>query len=56
MLRTVKDPATGEVLDQITDKSGELTVTNVRERISTGSYVGRAPAVGYLARKKVAAQ
>lgn len=56
VVRTVKDPATGEVLDQITDKSGELTVTNVRERISTGSYVGRAPAVGYLARKKVAAQ
>ncbi len=56
VVRTVKDPATGEVLDQITDKSGELTITSVRERIAMGSYVGRVPAVGYLARKKVAAQ
>jgi curli biogenesis system outer membrane secretion channel CsgG len=56
VVRTVKDPATGEVLDQITDKSGELTITNVRDRIAMGSYVGRAPAVGYLARKKVATQ
>jgi hypothetical protein len=52
----VKDPATGEVLDQITEKSGELTITNARERIAIGSYVGSRPQVGYLARKKVAAQ
>ncbi len=56
VVRTVKDPATGEVLDQITEKSGELTITNARERIAMGSYVGSRPQVGYLARKKVAAQ
>jgi curli biogenesis system outer membrane secretion channel CsgG len=56
VVRTVKDPATGEVLDQITEKSGELTITNARERIAIGSYVGSRPQVGYLARKKVAAQ
>ena len=43
VVRTVKDPATGEVLDQITDKSGELTITNARERISTVPTSGRAP-------------
>ncbi|MGD0579879.1 MAG: CsgG/HfaB family protein [Bryobacteraceae bacterium] len=56
VVRTVKDPATGEVLDQITEKSGELTITNVRDRISIGSFVGSQPQVGYLARKRVAAQ
>ena len=56
VVRTVKDPATGEVLDQITEKSGELTITNARERIAIGSYVGSRPQVGYLARKRVAAQ
>jgi len=56
VVRTVKDPASGEVLDQITEKSGELTITNVREKIAMGSYVGSQPQVGYLARKRVAAQ
>jgi curli biogenesis system outer membrane secretion channel CsgG len=53
VLREVKDPTTKEVLDRITNKVGEMTVTNVRDKISTGSYVGSAAKVGFVARKKI---
>src|SRR5258708_26169140 len=53
VLREVKDPTTKEVLDRITNKVGEMTVTNVRDKISTGSYVGSAAKVGIAARKKI---
>jgi curli biogenesis system outer membrane secretion channel CsgG len=53
IVREVKDPVTKEVLDRITDKSGELTITSVRDKVATGSYVGSPAAVGYIARKKM---
>ena len=53
IVREVKDPVTKEVLDRITDKSGEMTVTSVRDKIATGSYIGSPAAVGYIARKKL---
>jgi curli biogenesis system outer membrane secretion channel CsgG len=53
IIREVKDPVTKEVLDRITDKSGEMTVTSVRDKVATGSYVGSPAAVGYIARKKM---
>jgi curli biogenesis system outer membrane secretion channel CsgG len=54
--REVKDPVTKEVLDRITTKVGEMTVTSVRDRIATGSYVGSAAQVGFIARKKLPPQ
>jgi len=52
-LKEVKDPATGEVLDVQTEKEGELTITNVRDKICTGRYSGAPPKVGDIARKKI---
>jgi curli biogenesis system outer membrane secretion channel CsgG len=54
--REVKDPVTKEVLDRITTKVGEMTVTSVRDRIATGSYLGSAAQVGFVARKKLPPQ
>jgi curli biogenesis system outer membrane secretion channel CsgG len=56
VVREVKDPTTKEVLDRITNKVGEMTVTSVRDKIATGSYVGSPAKIGFLARKKVPAQ
>src|SRR5579863_9856855 len=53
VVREVKDPTTKEVLDRITNKVGEMTITSVRDKISTGTYSGAPPKVGYLARKKM---
>jgi len=53
IVREVKDPNTKEVLDRITNKVGEMTITSVRDKISTGNYVGSPAKVGYLARKKI---
>lgn len=53
VLREVKDPTTKEVLDRITNKVGEMTVTSVRERVSTGTYTGAPAKVGFVARKKI---
>jgi curli biogenesis system outer membrane secretion channel CsgG len=48
----IKDPVSGEVLDKKVEKSGELTITSVRDRIATGTYSGGpvAPKT-YVARK-----
>jgi hypothetical protein len=53
VVREVKDPGTNEVLDRITEKVGEMTVVNVRDKIATGSYSGQTAAIAYLARKKI---
>src|SRR5258708_201371 len=53
VLREVKDPTTKEVLDRITNKVGELTITNVRDKVATGSYAGTPAKVGIAARKKI---
>jgi curli biogenesis system outer membrane secretion channel CsgG len=53
VVREVKDPTTKEVLDRITNKVGEMTITSVRDKIATGNYVGAPAKVGYLARKKI---
>ncbi|HYL36613.1 MAG TPA: CsgG/HfaB family protein [Bryobacteraceae bacterium] len=53
VLREVRDPVTKEVLDTVTQKLGEMTITNVRDKIATGSYSGPAPKVGDIARKKL---
>ena len=52
VVREVRDPATKEVLDTITQKTGEMTITSVREKIATGNYAGSAAGVGFIARKK----
>jgi len=55
VLREVRDPQTKEVLDTVTDKTGEMTVTSVRDKVATGTYVGKPAAVGFIARKKLPA-
>lgn len=52
VLREVKDPTTKEVLDRITNKVGEMTVTSVRDKIATGNYTGSPAKIGFIARKK----
>ena len=50
--KEIKDPSTGEVLDVQTTALGQLTLTSVRERVSTGTYSGTAvPVVGDVVRK-----
>jgi hypothetical protein len=50
--KEIKDPATGEVLDVQTTPLGTLTITVVRDRISTGTYAGSGtPVVGDIVRK-----
>jgi len=46
-----KDPITKEVLDLQTQKIGDLAITAVRERVSTGTYAGSPATVGDLVRK-----
>jgi curli biogenesis system outer membrane secretion channel CsgG len=53
VLREVRDPQTKEVLDTVTEKTGEMTVTSVRDKIATGTYVGKTAAVNSIARKKL---
>jgi len=53
VMREVKDPTTKEVLDRITEKVGEMTITSVRDKIATGSYQGTTPQVAFIARKKI---
>jgi curli biogenesis system outer membrane secretion channel CsgG len=52
VIREVRDPTTKEVLDRLTNKVGEMTVTSVRDKISTGTYTGSPAKVGFVARKK----
>jgi len=42
ILDEIKDPVTKEVLDLKVEKTGELTIGTVRDRIATGQYVGAA--------------
>jgi curli biogenesis system outer membrane secretion channel CsgG len=54
VLREVRDPQTKELLDTVTEQAGVLTITSVRDKIATGSYVGKPAAVNFIARKKIA--
>lgn len=56
IVREVKDPVTKETLDVVTEKTGEMTITSVRDKVATGSYTGSAAQIGFMARKKIAAQ
>ncbi len=53
ILREVRDPVSKEILDTVTQKTGEMTITSVRDKIATGNYTGSAPGVGFIARKKL---
>ena len=44
--RQIKDPATGKVLKTIETKLGDVTITEVEETSSTGTYTGQAAKVG----------
>jgi curli biogenesis system outer membrane secretion channel CsgG len=52
VIKEIKDPSTGEVLDLQTEKVGELLVMEVREKISIAYFNGSSePKVGYVAKK-----
>ncbi len=52
VIKEIKDPSTGEVLDLQTEKVGELMVMEVRDKISIAYFNGSAmPKVGYVAKK-----
>lgn len=52
VVKEIKDPSTGEVLDLQTERVGELMVTEVREKISIAYFNGsEAPKVGYVVKK-----
>ena len=53
VLGEIRDPQTKEVLDTQVEKVGEMTVTSVREKVSSGSYAGSPAAVNMVARKKL---
>jgi len=44
--RQIKDPATGKVLKTIVTKLGDVTITEVEDTSSTGTYTGETPKVG----------
>ncbi len=45
--REIRDPATGRVIKRVTDKMGEITLTEVDDLSATGTYSGAgAPKVG----------
>jgi curli biogenesis system outer membrane secretion channel CsgG len=52
VLGEVKDPITKEVLDVQTERIGEMTISSVREKISSGSYRGAPAAVGAIVRRR----
>ncbi len=53
--REVKDPVTKEVLDRITSKVGEMTISGARPKTSSGTYSGSAIQAGkdFIARKRM---
>ncbi|GAB4367566.1 MAG: hypothetical protein OHK0021_10970 [Bryobacter sp.] len=52
IVKEIKDPSTGEVLDLQTEKVGEVMVVEVRDRIAIAYFNGMGePKVGYVARK-----
>jgi curli biogenesis system outer membrane secretion channel CsgG len=53
IVREVKDPVTKETLDVVTEKTGEMTITSVRDKVATGTYTGSTAKVGFMVRKKI---
>jgi len=53
IIREVKDPVTKETLDVVTEKTGEMTITSVRDKVASGTYTGSPAKVGFMARKKI---
>jgi curli biogenesis system outer membrane secretion channel CsgG len=52
ILAEIKDPVSGEVLDQKVEKTGNLVISGVRERVAEGRYSGAPVAVkSFVARK-----
>jgi curli biogenesis system outer membrane secretion channel CsgG len=43
-IKDVRDPATGRILRSITDKVGEVVITDVDEQSAVGQFTGSAPA------------
>ncbi len=52
IIKEIKDPSTGEVLDLQTERVGEIMVIEVRDKISIAVFNGSSiPKVGYVAKK-----
>jgi hypothetical protein len=44
--RQIKDPATGKVLKTVVTRIGDVTITEVEDTSSTGTYNGQPAKVG----------
>lgn len=57
VVKEILDPNTKEVMDFELKQTGELLVTEVRERVAIGAYSGtEAPAVNFLVKRKAGGQ
>lgn len=50
--KEIKDPVTNEVLDVQVTPIGTMVITNVRERVASGTYAGNAAQIGDVVRNK----
>jgi len=56
ILSEIKDPVSGEVLDSKVEKTGEMVITAVRERVAFGQYTGGPVSVKSSTARKVQPQ
>jgi curli biogenesis system outer membrane secretion channel CsgG len=56
ILSEIKDPVSGEVLDSKVEKTGEMVITSVRERVAFGQYSGGAVSVKNSTARKIQQQ
>lgn len=53
VLGEIRDPQTKEVLDTQVQKIGEMTITSVRDKVASGTYIGSPAEVNSIARKRL---
>jgi hypothetical protein len=51
VVEEVHDPVSKEVIDRVLERAGDLVITSVRDKTSTGTYSGAPAQVKYVARK-----
>ncbi len=56
IISEIKDPVSGEILDSKVEKSGDLVITQVRDRVAFGQYSGGPVSVKNSTARKIQAQ
>jgi hypothetical protein len=52
ILLELRDPVIKEVLDTVTQKTGEMAITSVHDMMATGNYVATTAGAGFIARQE----